>query len=232
MNKILKLSDLFSRCLSIRYTHAENSADYALEREGNTLYIYFQWSNGATDWLNNLDFPAKPYKRMGRVVWFAHRGFLRVWKSIEAHIAPVIADKSIKEITIIGYSHGAAIAVLCHEYVWFNRPDLRNRLCGYGFGCPRVFWGLHTKNLNRRWKNFTVIRNTDDIVTHLPPVLFGFSHVGSMIKIGEKKKYSRVDAHRPENILAELERYEKSPLPSESCGGKRGCRLRLSSSLS
>ena len=106
------------------------------------------------------------------------------------------------------YSHGAALAVLCHEYVWYNRPDLRDRICGYGFGCPRVFWGFRTKKRMQRWKRFTVIRNVDDIVTHVPLAIWGYSHVGSMIKIGEKGKYSPVDAHRPENIMAELERRE------------------------
>jgi hypothetical protein len=30
-----------------------------------------------------------------------------------------------------------------------------------------------------------------------------------MIKVGEKGKYSRVNAHRPENIFAELIKYEE-----------------------
>jgi len=58
----------------------------------------------------------------------------------------------------------------------------------------------------RRWERFTVIRNLDDLVTHMPPAVLGFSHVGELLEIGEKGRYSRVDAHRPENILAELER--------------------------
>ena len=61
----------------------------------------------------------------------------------------------------------------------------------------------------QRWERFTVIRNVDDIVTHVPPAIWGYSHVGSMIKIGEKGKYSPVDAHRPENIMAELRQREK-----------------------
>lgn len=204
----MKLSELFDRCLNIRYTHVANSADYATERKKETLYIYFECSDGITDWVNNFDFPAKPYKRMGRTVWFAHRGFLKVWKSIEGHVRKDLLDRSVKKIVIVGYSHGAAVAALCHEYVWFNRPDLRHILEGYGFGCPRVFWGIRSEKTNGRWENFTVIRNINDIVTHLPPVLFGFSHVGKLLKIGTRKKYSCVDAHRPENIATELRIYE------------------------
>ncbi len=204
----MKLSALFYECTHIPYIHVESDADYALRRSGSTLYIYFEPSNGSADWKNNFDFPAKPYRHMDGTVWFAHRGFLRVWKAIEPYISPDIMDGSVKKIVVTGYSHGAAIAVLCHEYVWYHRPDLRDTLEGYGFGCPRVFWGIKTPNMRRRWGHFTVIRNLDDIVTHVPPAIFGFSHVGSLCKIGERGKYTMIDAHRPENILTELHIHE------------------------
>jgi len=41
-------------------------------------------------------------------------------------------------------------------------------------------------------------------VTHVPPVLLGFRHVGEVVKIGEKGKYSPVKAHYPGSYLAEL----------------------------
>lgn len=205
----MSLLNLFKRCLDSKYITVENSGDYYAEIVGSTLYIFLECSDGEDDWKNNFNFPAKPYKRMGKTVWFAHRGFLKVWKSIEPYVKPYVENPSVKNVIVVGYSHGAALAVLCHEYIWYNRPDLRENIEGYGFGCPRVFWGIKTKNLKQRWKNFTVIRNINDIVTHVPPFLFGFSHVGKTIEIGKKKKYNMVDAHRPENIIKELENYEK-----------------------
>lgn len=203
----MKLAELFKQCVYRSYARVENAGDYSIEKIGSTLYIYLECSNGLTDWKNNFDFPAKPYKRMGKTIWFAHRGFLRVWKSIEPYIENLIKDEDITNIIIVGYSHGAALAVLCHEYVWYHRPDLRSKIEGYGFGCPRVFWGIKTNKLTQRWERFTVVRNIDDIVTHVPPAIFGFSHVGKMIKIGTKGKYSTIDAHRPENIITELDHY-------------------------
>ena len=187
------------------YINVENGASFAAERLGNRLQLYFEASHGTADWENNLNFPAKPYKRMEDRVWFAHRGFLRVWKSAEEHLAPMINDPAVGEIVIAGYSHGAALAVLCHEYAWFHRPGLRHRLTGYGFGCPRVIWGIPPKE---RWAGFTVVRNIDDVVTHLPPAALGYTHVGHMLEIGETSRYSATDAHRPENILTELKKYE------------------------
>lgn len=204
----VKLSELFKKCLSIPYRHVNNSADYALERVGNTLYIYFESSNGELDWLNNFYFPAKPYNVENKI-WLAHRGFVGVFKSIEPYIATPVSDLTLEKIVIVGYSHGGALAVLCHEYVWYNRPDLRHALEGYAFGAPRVIWGQIPSSTASRWQALTIIRNIDDIVTHLPPKIFGYTHVGTILEIGKKGKYSKIDAHRPENILAELLIYEQ-----------------------
>ena len=204
----MKLYQLLSQCMEIPYFRVGVSANYAIKRVGDVLYVFFQGSDGKNDWKNNLDFPAKAYKRMGKTVWFAHRGFLKVWKEIEPSLVDNIADTSLCKIVIVGYSHGGALAMLCHEYVWYHRPDLRTTIEGYGFGCPRVLWGIKNADLKQRWNNFSVIRNLDDLITHLPPVLLGYSHVGKMLKIGKRGTYSAVQAHYAENILRELQKYE------------------------
>ena len=89
-----------------------------------------------------------------------------------------------------------------------NRPDLRDTVAGYGFGAPRVIFGALPPQVAKRWEGFTVIRNIDDIVTHLPPASLGYRHVGELLEIGEKGKYSPTDAHRAENILAELKKID------------------------
>lgn len=58
--------------------------------------------------------------------------------------------------------------------------------------------------VKKRWENFTVIRNVNDLITHLPPAFLGFSHVGEMLKIGKKGKYTPIEAHFARNILREL----------------------------
>lgn len=183
----MNLYNAFKECLSIgdQYFHVENDGDYFVKKEGETLKLFFQWSKGKNDWLNNFKFlaiPWKPYKDMRRL-WFCHRGFLKVWKSIEPYIAGEIADSNIKRIEIIGYSHGAAIALLCYEYCKYNRSDID--IEGVGFGCPRVFWGYVPKEVKERFKNFTVVRNGNDIVTHVPPVLFGYRHISTVHKVGQ-----------------------------------------------
>lgn len=202
----MELYELMLQCTKIPYMQTGVAANYAVKREKEVLYLFFEDSDGKTDWKNNLNFPAKAYKRMGRTIWFAHRGFLRIWRELEPVLAPDIMDKSVRKIVIAGYSHGGALAMLCHEYVWYHRPDLRTAIEGYGFGAPRVFWGVLTPALKKRWENFVVIRNVNDLITHLPPSFLGYSHVGKLLKIGEKGKYTPIEAHKPQNILSELKK--------------------------
>jgi hypothetical protein len=198
------LHKAFAECIAHeeRYIHCENGGDYYTERDGKTLKIFFEWSDGKEDWRTNFRFfaiPWKPYKSMKKI-WFAHRGFLTVWKAIEPHISSEIKAAGVEKIEIVGYSHGAAIALLCYEYCAFNRPDVE--LEGAGFGAPRVFWGIIPRDVKERVKGFKIVRNGTDIVTHLPPVVFGFRHVGKLVKIGTIKRPIR--AHYPEEYLSSL----------------------------
>ena len=54
------------------------------------------------------------------------------------------------------------------------------------------------------------MRNIDDLVTHLPPAVFGYSHVGELLTVGEKGKYTRIEAHLAKNLAQELIRYDQS----------------------
>ena len=201
----MDLLHLYRQVLQAEYIQIrKETASYAYRRHGDALYIFFEWSNGATDWKNNLDFPAKPYRDMPDR-WYAHRGFLRVWKEIENYLAPLIGDGQIKKIIIAGYSHGAALALLCHEYCKFNRPDIKNSVNGYGFGCPRVVFGFLRKSTKERFSGFFVIRNKKDLITHLPPAFLLYRHVGTLITVGDGD-LNCIDAHRPESYLKSLQR--------------------------
>lgn len=205
----MDLSELFSLTLHARYVTVKNDASFAFYQKDGTLYILFEQSRGATDWANNLNFPALPYRDMPHR-WMCHRGFLTVWKSAEPYIAEALRDAPAR-ITVSGYSHGGALAALCHEYIWFHHPEKRDTLAGFGFGAPRVLWRLPgTIWPKERWRSFTVVRNLDDAVTHLPPALFGYTHVGNMLEIGRKGRYTSIDAHRPEAYKRALEEFVNS----------------------
>lgn len=210
------LESLFKRCYEAEYTHVNEDGDFAIQREGDRVYLLFQKSNSKTDWMHNLLFFSKPYKEMD-ITWRCHRGFLCVWKSIEPYLVDTILDKSIKQFIIVGYSHGAAIATLAHECVWYNRPDVReNGLIGYGFGCPRCYFGIFgvKKALKERWKDFHPVRDLNDLVTHMPPIIFGFRHVNKVLKLQNKYynkhvKLKSINAHYPDNYIKACKEYDK-----------------------
>ena len=207
----MKISELFERCLKIPYTRTPNHGDFATEVLDGTLYIYFEHSNGKTDWINNLDFPTKAYTNEQEKTFFAHRGFLRVFKSITPYLAPVLENAKANKydkIVVVGYSHGGALAVLCHEYLWFNLENMRDKIYTYAVAPPRVIWGK-VAHLENRWQHLTTVINKGDLVPTLPPKILGYTHVGKTLEIGKKGRYSRVNAHRPENIFAELIKYEE-----------------------
>lgn len=191
---------LFEKCAySIQYDTTAGEVDYKIIPEEKHLCIYFMGSDslkykrGWIDWLRNFwFFPArkKPYKGM-EDKFYVHSGFLSAWKEVEDTIISAATKTDDRgnfiytQITIVGYSHGGALATLAHECVWFYRPDLAgNGLTTYAFEAPRVYGGFRTKkSLKERWKNCYVFRNGKDIVTHCPPKLFGFSHVGTLVEI-------------------------------------------------
>ena len=222
--KDLSLYDAFQECLFAEheYIHVEQGASYCIKKSGSTLTLLFQKSNGKKDWQNNFDFlpkdskgfvegccavmkavPKRPY-RHGETSckWKCHRGFLRVWKAIEPYVAEDIKDPTIRHICIVGYSHGAAIALLCHEYVRFYRPDVRVQ--GYGFGAPRVIWGRVPQDLLDRLCGFAVIRNAGDLVTHVPPRCFGFRDVGTLIELHTQNSSGCIQDHTPEAYMRAL----------------------------
>lgn len=203
------LIDHFKRCLNAKYIHTPESGEYAIEKDGNTLYLLFQWSHGNEDWKNNFDFPAKPYKRMTDT-WYCHRGFMKVWKAMQDEVETKVAEMlsefpEVTKIICVGYSHGAALAVFATEDMeYLHGGELFIDVYGYGFGCPRVLWGIVPKAVKARLAGFMVVRNIEDIVTHVPPACFGFRHIGHLGKIGAVGKYNPIDAHRPESYIAEM----------------------------
>ena len=199
------LVELFKKTNWTKYEAVED-VHYALIREGNTLFIYFEPSKGI-DWAFNFMFKRVPYKDM-KIPYKAHKGFVNCWKKVEDIIIAAIADETIEEIVIAGYSHGGALAMLCHECCWFHRADIRDNIWGIGFEAPRVYGEKQlNEDLAERWDHFMVIQNSNDIVTHLPPTFFRYTHVGKLICLQPQKKIGLFKAHMPDSVIEALENF-------------------------
>ena len=208
------LYSLFNECLYDDYVTHESGADVFFRREDDRLFIFFEKSDGIRDWINNLSFCPIPYGEMQHP-WRCHGGFLQVFKSIRGAVNEALADKNIRSVTLVGYSHGAALALLAHEYIWFNYPELRDSLHGIGFGCPRVLYGAIPRCVRKRWSGFLRVSHRGDLITHLPPAILGFRHAGHVIKVG-RPMLSDIANHRPQSYERALNGYQLISLPSPS----------------
>lgn len=218
-----KLSELFYECAFVgNYQTTGNSVNYKFIEEDDSLYIYFEGSNSSTDWMRNFMFKKRPYKDM-EIPYKVHRGFLTAWKEVEDIIINKICEDGEygykwKHITVVGYSHGGALAFFAHECVWYWRPDLRlEGLETFAFEGPRVFGGFRIpKGLRERWELFTLIRTNNDLVTHVPPRLFKYCHAGEMLKVKgdtslvDNKLPKCVKSHYPQVVYDALLKYENN----------------------
>jgi len=158
-----------------------------LEVEGENILL-FALSNSKTDWKNNFSFWKKPYKHM-ETKFYVHGGFLKCWKLVEDEIIDYIKEKEMDNLTIAGWSYGGAMSILCTESVWFNCKNLRGKTRTVTFGAPRVFSVFNFRKIKERFENVVMLKNGSDIVTKLPPVIFGFKHVVKLTNIGDSHRF-------------------------------------------
>jgi triacylglycerol lipase len=103
-----------------------------------------------------------------------HEGFELAIEAVWPQIAPVLATINVP-LFFTGHSLGAALATLA-------ATRLAPRAV-YTFGSPRVGNAEFAKTL-KDVPIFRVVDDTDE-VTHLPPPVFGFSHVGNLHQLTE-----------------------------------------------
>lgn len=171
----------------------KNEVELSIGIKEKILYINFLGSVSAKDWLHNFMFWVKPYKRMEKT-FFVHAGFLRIYKIARDVIHKYIFENAEKfnKVVISGHSLGGAIATLCNEDIAYLQSSTQlgitedvERIC-VTTGAPRVFSVFNNKFLQSRCKNIVRMVYKSDGVPSLPPVLFGYKHVGTRMLYGKR----------------------------------------------
>jgi triacylglycerol lipase len=133
---------------------------------------------------------------------------------VDAYRAPQIRLRlqslvlpGVKRIAICGHSLGAALAVLCAADMQAAFPDRQVEVIL--FGCPRVGNRNFCEHYNRVVPNTLRVENGNDIVTKVPPKIFGYRHVGAKIHVGHTRVpfLFSAKAHRPTKYYSSL--YER-----------------------
>lgn len=114
-----------------------------------------------------------------------HRGFLTAYNSVKDDIEKSLEKVLGLPIYITGHSLGAALATVATNYleeVVINKTILRDQIAAcYTFGSPRV--GNREFDKEFRSAIYRVV-NTTDIVTVVPLLAMGFTHVGEVRFLG------------------------------------------------
>lgn len=109
-----------------------------------------------------------------------HKGFLDAYKSLSPEIMKYVAAHSdAVHVSITGHSLGGAMATLCHVDLARAFPPLKLAL--YTFGSPRVGNDYFVDIANRSGTISWRVVHKRDVVTQIPFMFMGFSHVGSEV---------------------------------------------------
>ena len=167
--------------------------------------LVFRGTDENADWLANLKFDFA-----GNV----HAGFQRalddVWAPIETALKQLHGP-----LFITGHSLGGALAVLAAARL--SSDQVKRAV--YIYGAPRVGNSEFVKNYPANVSVHRIV-NDDDIVTTVPPALFGFRHVGEARSITEdgqlvlRCRFSFASLLRDARSLVQRAREEEGvPLP-------------------
>ena len=130
------------------------------------------------DVMADLKFRKKTSKFGGNV----HRGFKgyvdKIYDQIEKIIEKKVSGKWFN-IYVTGHSLGGASAVICT-----NRLEEKFHVRGcYTYGAPRPGGWKYSLSFK---SNVYRIRNNNDLVTKVPPAIFGYKHVGKFCYIDSR----------------------------------------------
>lgn len=166
---------------------AKSGVQCYIRIKGKSATVTFRGTDNAVDRYKNLMFCKKcnPYENVNPKIC-VHSGFLSAYKSenVRSRIHSVLRE-GVERVTLTGHSLGAAMAVICALDLQYNFPGKDYEV--YLFGCPRVGNGAFKKSYDKRLIKTVRVENGNDIVCKVPPVIFGYRHVGSRLHIGKSK---------------------------------------------
>lgn len=138
----------------------------------DVIFLVFQGSAGGEDTL--LDMTILPKRQSGVLV---HRGFVKALNYLWEPIKDFLLENSDSTFYYCGHSLGGSMAQLAAVRI---EPTAI-----FTFGAPRVgFSGFKELQKIPHWR----FVNCTDIVTVMPPFIFGYQHAGNLVFIDKHQR--------------------------------------------
>ena len=143
---------------------------YAVKIE-EVIFLVFQGSCSKEDAVLDMNF----FPKMEESITM-HRGFAKAFSYLWPQLEKFLEKYKESKIIATGHSLGGALAYIASTR--FNCDSV------YTFGAPRVIFGSQESSTAK----FFRFVNCSDLVTTLPPAIFGFRHVGQMFFIDDDQR--------------------------------------------
>ena len=155
---------------------------YILRIYENSILLAFRGTDSFRDMMSNMQFFKKSVCMKNSKLRI-HSGFYKSYKEAKIfdRTEKYITDK-IKRIEITGHSYGGALALICAADLARHFPDIEYEVVV--FGAPRTGNRAFSDFFDKHLPNTSRIENGNDIITKLPPPIFGYRHVGKQYHIG------------------------------------------------
>lgn len=129
--------------------------DYNIELINDKIWVFFHASWSSQDWIRDFLFIPKNLGANS----YGHMGYTFEALDIEDSLEKDL--KGYKDITFVGYSRGAAVALILAPLFDVKKV--------YVLGCSRVFWKLNPVMFSDI--DVTEVIYGNDLVTYLPPFM-------------------------------------------------------------
>jgi len=184
------------------YFSAGHMEGVIIEKDGEEIVMVFG-SNDFIDWFYNLSYRFKetPYPSVTKDEIKVHKGFYKSYLKIRDYTLQRFKDT--ENLIVYGQSLGAAVATFVALDLKYNYPKL-NVTKFATTGSPRVGNQAFVDSFNKYVPNCERYVCRKDLVTLVPPKLFGFAHVVEAIQLGKRGLFPSIKDHMIKSYLEEL----------------------------
>ncbi|MCR5612194.1 lipase family protein [Treponema sp.] len=184
----MKPWELWNEIYNAEYTVSGDGVDWTVKvyDDEKIVRLLFQGSNDSHDWINNFNFPIRPYKKQENTLWVAS-GWAKAYTSCN----DIVMQKFIEvvneycgknySIEICGYSFGGALALLAAEDFYFRT---QKKVSVITFGAPKPLFGKKTFDyVNSCVTSATQYAHVNDMIPYLVP-FYGYRMLNK-VKVGD-----------------------------------------------